>query len=170
MSRRSVQLAVVAFGVMVALSGCAAARASIARKQSLQGSLTNHVLAVPPEQTLQTARLVLVEQGFAPKDNGDGVLETSYKYSSSSSGTGSSSKAWRYVVTAVPMGAGTKLVAMKNSQSSSSGTGTMGGYSTNSDSTRDFEMELEILRRLEPEKATQYSDEADARAEEARQQ
>lgn len=167
MSRRTVQLAVVAFGVMVTLSGCAAARAAAARKQSLQGSLTNHVLVVPPEQTLQMARLVLVEQGFAPKDNGSGVLETDFKYSSSSSAHGSSSQAWRYVVTAVPMGQGTKLVAMKSSENSS---GTVNGYSSTSDSTRDFELELEILRRLEPERATQYSDEADARAEEARQQ
>ncbi len=156
-------LAVVAILAMV--SGCAAMRAARARQDSLRASMSNLSLAAPPDQVLNAVRVVLVERGFAPKDVGLGVVETDWKYSSSSNNTGSSSESWKYVVTAIQLGEGTKLTVMKNSQASQASTT---GYASSPTSARDYELELEVLRKVDPATADKIESDAAANAEAAR--
>jgi hypothetical protein len=152
---------------LAVVSGCAGMRAAQARQSSLQNAMNNNMMTAAPDQVLAMARLVLVERGFAPKDVGQGVLETDPKSSSSSSwskGGSSSYESWKYVVTAMVVGNGTKLVVMRNSQSSNSG---MTSSSSNSKSVRDYEMELEILRRIDPASASRIESDADRAGEAA---
>ncbi len=166
------KVSVVALALMF-LGGCAAMRASQARQASLQNSMSNLTLSNSPDQVLKIARMVLVERGFAPKDIGEGIIETDWKHASDRSyETGSSSsQSWKYTVTAMSMGEGetasTRLVVMQNGQSQSSGTTS----STSKPSTmRDYQLELEILRRLDPSAATNIEVEAERAAQAAAEQ
>lgn len=146
-------------------TACAGMRAYQARQSSLQASLNNHTLASSSDDVLNSARLVLVEQGFTPKDVGPGVIETDYKSSSRYGSSSSSSQTWKYTVTVMTVAGNTKLVAMRNGQASSSGAA---GYSSQSKSSRDYDLELDVLRRVEPTAAARFEQEADARAQAAR--
>lgn len=150
---------------LVFASGCAAMRAASARQASLQSSLDNLSMQSPPDQVLSAARMILVQRGFAPKDVGQGIIETDWKYASSNGAASSSAQSWKYVVTAVQMGEGTHLVVMKNMQQEQYNDS---GSSSTPKSTRDLELELEIVRQLDPATAAKIQSDADRSAEAAR--
>lgn len=164
MTRKTAAILGASFILLV--SGCAAMRAAASRRASIARSLTNLSLLASPEEVLGVARLVLVEKGFAPRDVGAGVIETDWKHSSRSDKDSSTSATWRYVVTAMSMGEGTKLTAVMNTTKTRSGSS---GYSSTPENQRDFDLELEIVRRIDPGAAARIDVEAAHAAEAARQ-
>lgn len=149
---------------VISLSSCAGMRAQRARHAYLKESLSDRTLAATPEELLAQTRMVLVEQGFVPHDVSPGMIETDWKQQSTSGSAGASSAGWKYVATALATPQGTRLVIMRNGQNYHSGSA---GASSHSTSDRDFNLELQILKRIDAAAGSQIEAEAEARAQAA---
>ncbi len=145
-------------------TSCAAARAAAARNAWFTEAMTDYAFAAPLDDVLSMTRMVLVEKGLAPHDVGHNSIETDWSYASTSGAGGSSSSATRYLATAMRLGDATRLTIMLKRERSLSGSG---GSSSSSSAERAFDLEVEVLRRLDPANGTRIKNEGEARAEAA---
>jgi hypothetical protein len=160
MSRLS-KLAVVA---LLVASGCASSRAAAARYAFLKQEMDGYAFQVPVEDVLAMTRMVLIEKGLSPRDVGANVLETDFAYSEMSGRAGSSSTATRYIATALAVGNGSRLSIVMTSQSSMRGSA---GSSTHNTTQRAYELEADVLRRLDPADGNRILAEAEVQAKAA---
>jgi hypothetical protein len=130
--------------------GCAAMRAAQARSKSLEASLENHSYEQTPDAVLSVARQLLVEKGFVPRDVGQNVIETDTSSESKYGDRGATSATWKYVVSALALPSGTRVMVVKKTQAGSSG---VLGSSTSTTAQRDYELELALLRVVAPPSA-----------------
>jgi uncharacterized lipoprotein len=146
-------LALSAFAVTLAAS-CASMRASAARSAHIDKMTKQHVYDQPCEQVWPTARQLLFSQGFSVKDTGEGTnrtLETEWAYQGKNSA--------RYLVQGIePSEEQCKVNFSKNERSSAN---------NQTSSSRDLDIEWNLLKKADPDSAQKIMQEADLKAQAA---
>jgi hypothetical protein len=139
---------------LVFASGCASIRAASARNAYIHKMTRQHVYNTSCRQVWPTARQLLFAQGYSVKDTGEGTimtLETEWKYQNRES--------VRYLVQGIqPAAQKCKVNFSVNSRSTSS---------DHINTSRDLEIEWNLLQKVDPAAAAKIRQEAEIRAQAA---
>jgi hypothetical protein len=120
-----------------------------ARNDYIYGEMNGFTHNQPLEQVWAAARVLLFESGFQTRDAGGGYyLETEW------SSEPNSKIRYRYMLTGVAQGTGCTVYFTKDTENSS------GSASTG----RDYAMEWELVKRVDPQRAAKISSDAEAYA------
>ncbi len=143
----------------VLVSGCAAMRAAQAKNDYLKAQTQNLVIAQPLEQVWPSVQRVVFAHGYQLKQTsslGAFSMETESKYESSNTG----SVAKRYLIQGFTAEGGSRVTFTYFAERSSN-TG------TSTDSGRDWKLEYELLKIVDPQRAEQLDAEGERLGQEA---
>lgn len=152
------RLAILLFAFLgLAVSGCGAMRHAAAKQNYINHQMQEYKYEKPLAEVWPEARTILFTNNYQVRDTGEAnvkTLETEWAYDDQ----GNSS---RYLVQGVEMdeGASCKVLFTRQSRNAKS---------RNTDSTRDFSMEWNLVRATDPGRAAQIEQEADSQGEQAR--
>ncbi len=135
---------------VVSLSACAAIRASRARNAHLQRKTQQHVYDQPCKHVWPEARRILFKAGYSVKDTGRArsmTVETEWKFENDERS--------RYLVQGMQPSEGTCKVRFERMEESES------GYTSTS---RDWQLEWQLLQRIDPQAAAKIREVADQKA------
>ncbi len=146
-------LAIVMLAATMA-TGCASMRAAAARRQAIHQETANYVYNKPCSQVWPTARQLLFQKGYSVKDTGEAntkTLETEWnsdgKYQT------------RYLIQGMaPKEGQCKVQFTRNSRNL---------QTRNTDSTRDLDLEWELLQQVDQQAAAKIQQDAEVKAKAA---
>lgn len=129
------------------LTSCAAMQRASDKRRYIERELTKHVYQQDLDQVLPHARKILFREGFQVRDTSNTMMETEY--------LSNRDYEERYLVTATRAGKGWKVEF------------TLDRYNVRNDrstTSRDFDMELALLRAVDPRRANEIEQKASAYA------
>lgn len=144
--------------VLLQVVGCGALRAASARQDHINNRTQAYVYNRPVDQVWGSARQMLFELGYTVRDTGEGgsfSAETEWKQEGKERS--------RYLLTGSSVDAGRCTVQFMRAEESQ-----RGGNWDNDGTQRDFDIEFELIKRVEPDAAAQIESEADVEGEKAR--
>jgi hypothetical protein len=139
------------FASLLALSTNCASVQRTSRTKALERTLQNHVYSQSPEAILAVAKDMLTQRGFPAEAAYVNSFETDHRTIAAFGQQMNVTSTSNYRVSAVVVDGGTRVTIFKKTFVMSAGTIVVG--STNTE--RDYELELELLRVLSPPTATQ---------------
>lgn len=154
---QSIRVAVLV-AVVLQVMGCGALRAASARQDYINSRTQDYVYNRSIDQVWSVARQMLFEQGYAVRDTGEGgsfSAETEWKQEGKERS--------RYLLTGMRVDDGHSRVQFTRAEETQ-----RGGNWENDGSNRDFNVEFELIKRVEPDAAQQIESEADVEGEKAR--
>ena len=143
--------------LVFAVSGCTALRQNAARQRYIHTQLEDMKYARPLSEVWPNVRQILFERGYQVRDSshhrGAYAVETEELWTySGASGTGT-----RYLVQGVTLEDGSSKVIFTRQQTSS-----FEGRIGSTQSSRDFDLEWELLQRVNPSYASEIDYNAEA--------
>ena len=141
----------------LAVSGCGAMRAAAAKQNYINHQMQDYKYEKPLAEVWPEARTILFANDYQVRDTGEAgakTLETEWAYDDK----GNSS---RYLVQGVELDEGATCKVLFTRQSKSAN-------SKSTDSTRDFDMEWNLVKATDAGRAAQIEQEADGKGDAAR--
>lgn len=140
-------LILVALLVFAFTTGCTAMQRNAARKQYIYDQLHNYKYQAELDSVWPQAREMLFERGYQTRDSGGGYnVETEWAIEGD--------RRHRYLLTGLKGPGTAEIHFMKDSEA-------VGG---SVETGRDYEIELLLVKRIEPQRAAQIEAEAEAHA------
>lgn len=166
-SRLVFVLALLSLLALVFSSGCASMRASSARTAYIHEMTEKHVYESDCERVWPTARNLLFSKGYAVKDTGEGTvmtLETEWRHDGTSDSRDNT-------IQSAPAASRYLVQGMQPDEEQCQVNFSMNHRSSNNsiNSSRDLDLEWQLLQQVDPDAAAQISQEAEVRANVAAQ-